>query len=435
MRSLQICPLAPSVRNAASINKDVLSKKGSHLRARTTIRLPIESLPGASHYEVNQGEVTIHRRLSKRCPEELVYSPTPEFHPIKYLFYRMREGEQVGKILKFLRIKPLWGPKGTVQKTFALNKSVMKRKGDRVRTGTAINLPVSSLPPSPLYYVTDAGEVIIGGNQEAEPPQVAQAPPTKDNLSFPRLEELAALPKDEPNLTTLTTPEINTESVAAPEAQKKAEIAVAIPDDLLPTEEEDLELTILEAELDNVRPPGEMPPPDPARAIAGLDEVAELRIILTELESELSEARKREPPYYKWLAFHLNFLTMAPTSHTTFQVGWSPYYRFAKDYAVGMSSSVSLIKNPNSSLMVELLVQGQRHFEGAWYAEINAGIQSWSGNGGIYPTLGLSFGLDDESEFFPSFLNDFAVRRFFIGYNFLVNQNAHIFKIGTAFTF
>jgi len=77
-----------------------------------------------------------------------------------HIWYKVKRGDELGKILHVVGVSPLWGKKGSVRKTIALNRGVITKKGI-LKPGTKIMLSVSELAPATHYTVTEKKELKI----------------------------------------------------------------------------------------------------------------------------------------------------------------------------------------------------------------------------------------------------------------------------------
>jgi len=78
-----------------------------------------------------------------------------------HVWYRVGEGQGIGRILQAAWLSPLWGKTGYVQKTIELNIGVLTSNGNFVEERAIIILPVSSLEAHPNFSVTADRELRI----------------------------------------------------------------------------------------------------------------------------------------------------------------------------------------------------------------------------------------------------------------------------------
>lgn len=73
----------------------------------------------------------------------------------EHVSYKVKSGDQIGKVLHDLGFSPLWGSKGYVEKTVRLNAGRIKKSGNFVRSGVRIYFPAKKIisdskPPKKL---------------------------------------------------------------------------------------------------------------------------------------------------------------------------------------------------------------------------------------------------------------------------------------------
>lgn len=76
------------------------------------------------------------------------------------LRYQVQDGDNIFQLLYRLKLHPLKGPGGTLKKTLQLNGAVVDQAGDFKNPGKTIQLPVSTLPKSKEYTVSQGWVVL-----------------------------------------------------------------------------------------------------------------------------------------------------------------------------------------------------------------------------------------------------------------------------------
>lgn len=83
-----------------------------------------------------------------------------------YLRYKVKEGEELGKILQALGLYPIWGAHGYVTKTVKINAGILDNNGDFILPGQSIKLPVQTLVGATSYKIEPNGHVSLYLHQE-----------------------------------------------------------------------------------------------------------------------------------------------------------------------------------------------------------------------------------------------------------------------------
>lgn len=110
-----------------------------------------------------------------------------------YLRYKVGHSESVTRVLQALRLNPIYGRNGILQKTLNLNEGRIKKKGNLVLTGTELLLPIKNLGQSDDYYV-ERGYVYI----KNFPKKSGEPAPVPVPANIPAQTEIQAAPAPEP---------------------------------------------------------------------------------------------------------------------------------------------------------------------------------------------------------------------------------------------